>query len=205
MNSSQSVNQAAKVLLCSGVIGMTATLSISSLPTTAAPSLTPQSITVTEVQAAQQSWCDALVAISKAHETGGLEQSKPLAGQVIDTAYGYQFGPVAFKPTWAKGHTTFRDTRDGAVSYFVGDNPTYGDIGFAIGTPGPNRSPWVKCVPEIVVVQSFGNIANAMGWVHVEAADGTRGKVDKTFGYVRDHDGDLRIVVHHSSKPFTRN
>ena len=54
------------------------------------------------------------------------------------------------------------------------------------------------CRPEIVVSQIFGNTANAMGLVHIEAADRTRSKVDKTFGHVRDDDGTLRIVVHHS-------
>ena len=122
---------------------------------------------------------------------------------MIDGAYGYQYGPVAFKPTWAKGETTFRKTRAGVISYFVGDNAAFDDLGFAIGTPGPKRSPWVICRPEIAVIQIFGNTANAMGWVHIEAADGTRSKVDKTFGYVRDDDGSLRIVVHHSSSPFS--
>ena len=54
------------------------------------------------------------------------------------------------------------------------------------------------CRPEIVVFQIFGNTANAMGWVHIEAADRTRSKVDQTFGHVREDDGTLRIVVHHS-------
>jgi len=44
-----------------------------------------------------------------------------------------------------------------------------------------------------------------MGWVHVEAADGSKSTVDKTFGYLRDDNGNLRIVVHHSSKPFVSN
>jgi hypothetical protein len=33
--------------------------------------------------------------------------------------------------------------------------------------------------------------------------DGNEVMVDKTFGYVRDAAGDLRIVLHHSSLPFT--
>ena len=136
---------------------------------------------------------------SKTHYEGGLTKSKPLAGEINDAAYGYQFGPVAFTNTWAKGN----DTRSGALSYFVGDDPAFDDPGFAIGTPGAKRSPWVKCEPEIFVIQSFGNTANAMGWVHLEAADGTTSKVDKTFGYVRDDAGALRIVVHHSSVPFS--
>lgn len=168
----------------------------------AKPAVMADNISVTEVKAAQEGWCEALLAISKAHNDGGIAKSKPLAGEIIDAAYGYQFGPVAFKPTWAKGDTTFRETRSGALSYFIGEDPAFDDSGFAIGTPGDNRSPWVKCVPEIFVIQSFGNTANAMGWVHLEAADGTMSKVDKTFGYLRDDNGALRIVVHHSSTPF---
>ena len=85
----------------------------------------------------------------------------------------------------AKGETTFRKTRAGAVSYFVGDNATIDDLGFAIGTPGVKRIPWMICRPEIIVFQILGNIANAMGWVHIEAADRTRSKVDKTWICVR--------------------
>ena len=177
-------------------------MSTGGIAANAQPAVMTETISVSEVKRAQEAWCDALVSISKAHEQGGFSKSQPLAGDVIDAAYGYQFGPVAFKPTWAKGDTTFRETREGALSYFVGGDPAYADSGFAIGTPGSNRSPWVKCVPEIFVIQTFGNTANAMGWVHVEAADGTKSKVDKTFGYVRDDDGALRIVVHHSSTPF---
>ena len=60
---------------------------------------------------------------------GELDHSKPLACQVIDGAYGYRYGPVAFKPAWAAGETTFRKTRAGAVLYFVGDNAAFDDLG----------------------------------------------------------------------------
>lgn len=179
-----------------------ASLIVAPLGAAAQPVAMVETIQIGEVKTAQEAWCNALVAISRAYSEGGLKQAKPLAGQVIDGAYGYQFGPVAFKPTWAEGETTFRKTRAGALSYFVGDDAAFKDPGFAIGTPGAKRSPWVICRPEIAVIQTFGNTANAMGWVHVEAADGTKSKVDKTFGYVRDDDGSLRIVVHHSSTPF---
>ena len=99
-------------------------------------------------------------------------------------------------------YATESETREGALTYSVGGDPAYSDSGFAIGTPGANRSPWVKCVPEISVIQTFGNTAKSMGWVHFEAADGTKSKVDKSFGYVRDDDGDFRILVYHSSTLF---
>ena len=188
-------------------LGLASAVSLTPLLTGSAaaeakPAVMSETISVGDVKAAQDAWCNALITISATHAEGGLAKSKPLAGDVIDAAYGYQFGPVAFKPTWAKGDETFRDTRSGALSYFVGDDPAFDDPGFAIGTPGTKRSPWVKCKPEIFVIQRFGNTANAMGWVHVEAADGTTSKVDKTFGYVRDDKGALRIVLHHSSVPF---
>ena len=176
----------------------------------AKPSVMSETIRVGEVKAAQDTWCGALVAISTAHAEGGLAKSKPLSSDIIDAAYAYQFGPVAFKPTWAYGDTTFRTTKDGALSYFIGDDPNYNDPGFGIGSYGDrnypnlsNRSPWVKCTPEIFAIQVFGNTANSMGWVHFEAADGTTSKVDKTFSYVRDDDGNLRITVHHSSSPYS--
>ena len=195
-----------------GVLGATslACLLTSTPSADAQPSVMSETIRVGEVKAAQDAWCGALVAISTAHAEGGLAKSKPLSSDIIDAAYAYQFGPVAFKPTWAYGEKTFRTTKDGALSYFIGDDPNYNDPGFGIGSEGDgnypnlsNRSPWVKCTPEIYAIQVFGNTANSMGWVHFEAEDGTTSKVDKTFSYVRDDDGNLRITVHHSSSPYS--
>ena len=161
------------------------------------------------VKAAQKTWCGAVVALSKTYAESGFEAAKLLAENVVDSAYGYQFGPVSFKPTWAYGKSTFRTTKEGAVSYFVGGNPKYNDPGFTLASSGDknypnlqNRSQWVKCTPEIATIQVFGNTATAMGWVHFEAADGYQSTVEKTFGYVRDDAGNLRIVVHHSSQPY---
>ena len=178
-------------------------------PSLAKPQIMQETITVGDVKAAQEGWCNAVTALSKTYAESGFEASKRLASEVVDSAYGYQFGPVSFKPTWAYGETTFRPTKEGAVSYFVGGNPKYRDPGFTIASPGDgnypnlqNRSQWVKCTPEIKTIQVFGNTATAMGWVHFEAADGYQSKVDKTFVYMRDDAGNLRIIVHHSSTPF---
>ena len=35
-----------------------------------------------------------------------------------------------------------------------------------------------------------------MGYVHFEAADGTKSNVDKTFGYVFGKAGAFRIIIH---------
>ena len=52
------------------------------------------------------------------------------------------------------------------------------------------------CRPEIAVIQTFCNAANAMGHVHFEVGDGTKSNVDKTFGYVFGEAGDFRIIIH---------
>ena len=63
-------------------------LTLTALGALAQPAAMVETIKLGEVEAAQEAWCDALVAISRAHAKGGLDQSKPLAGQVID-------GPMA--------------------------------------------------------------------------------------------------------------
>ena len=58
-------------------------------------------ITETELAEARKAWGDALVAISKAYEADGIDGARAVAGSVLDAAYGYNLGPVLFKPTLA--------------------------------------------------------------------------------------------------------
>ena len=162
-------------------------------------------ITKKEVLAAQEGWTDALVAISQTYKDEGFDAAEELAGAVIDAAYGYQEGAVAFKPTWAYGDSTFRPTREGAVSYFVGGNDKYDDLGFAIGsTPDENgdRSSWADAWTENAVIRIDGDTATTMGWMYTEDEAGNVGYVDKTWTFQKGDDGVLRVVVHHSSKPY---
>merc|ERR1719420_1434611 len=71
-------------------------------------------IPVEDVLAAQKAWCDALVNISTTYDTKGLDAAKATAEEIIDTAYGYNYGPVLFKPTLTSGEQTFRPTKEGA-------------------------------------------------------------------------------------------
>lgn len=43
--------------------------------------------------------------------------------QVLSVAYNYDSGKVFFKPTLAYGPQTFRNTKEGALAYFIGENP----------------------------------------------------------------------------------
>ena len=55
-------------------------------------------ITEAEIKAAQDAWGKALIQISDDYRTGGIEKAKTTATTVLDSAYGYNNGPVLFKP-----------------------------------------------------------------------------------------------------------
>ena len=153
-------------------------------------------ITEADLSKARQAWGDALVAISKTYESDGVDAARALAGDVLDTAYGYILGPVLFKPTLASGEQTFRPTKEGALAYFVGHDDAYPlDRGFGI-------MGWRACSSETVATFVDGDVAMWMGRVSLTDKDGQVTSVDKSWGYKKDGDGTLRIVLHHSSLPY---
>ena len=82
---------------------------------------------------ARIAWGDGLVKISKTFETEGIERATSVASNMIDQLYFFDFGEVLFKPTLSGGSQTFRPTKEGALSYFVGHNSLYpDDNGFGI-------------------------------------------------------------------------
>ena len=153
-------------------------------------------ITEQELDAARKTWGDALISISKAFEEHGLDAATEIANGALDAAYGYNLGPVLFKPTLASGEQTFRPTREGALSYFVGHNDKYPlDGGFAI-------KGWRDVVSQTSASFIQGDVAMWMGWVICTDKDGIVTKLDKSWGYKKDDQGALRIVLHHSSLPY---
>lgn len=156
-----------------------------------------QTISSQDVEAAQDAWCDALVNISATYRTSGQAAASELAGRVIDAAYGYQMGAVLFKPTLTVNPQTFRMTRAGALSYFVGGDPKFpSDSGFAL-------KDWKECEHDTEAVFIAGNSASTMGKVHFTDSEGNITSVDKTWTFVQDDAGQLRIVVHHSSLEYS--
>ncbi len=150
-------------------------------------------ISLAQVLKAQEGWCTALLQISADYAKGGITKAKATATKVVDQAYGYQYGPVAFKPTLASGAQTFRTDREGALAYFVGNNPKFlQDKGFAI-------KPWRSCRIVNQVIQLNGASATTMGNVIFTDATGKVTSVDKTWTFVKENDGSVRIVLHHSS------
>lgn len=152
-------------------------------------------ITEAEVQAAQEAWGQALISISKEGAKSQKAAAK-LAEKVLDTAYGYNLGPVLFKPTLTHGEQTYRTTREGALAYFVGGNKKYpNDNGFAL-------KGWEKYEFKNAAVQIHGDLALTMGNVMLTDKTGKVTTVNKTWGFKKDDQGKLRIVLHHSSLPF---
>jgi hypothetical protein len=155
-----------------------------------------RTITEQNVFDAQKAWCAALVDISAVNAKDGPAAAKKLAEKVIDSAYGYQLGTVAFKPTLTVNPQTFRTTREGAVAYFVGGDPKFpNDTGFAL-------KDWTKCEVRDAAILLLGNYANSMGKVILTDKNGSVTTVDKTWGWVKDDSGQMRIVLHHSSLEF---
>ena len=153
-------------------------------------------ITTDELVAARNAWGEGLIAISKAFEEGGIDAARPVAEDVLDAAYGYNLGSVLFKPTLASGDQTFRPTKHGALAYFVGHDDEYPlDGGFGI-------KGWREM--ESVTSASFveGDVGMWMGKVILTDKNGDVTQVDKSFGYKKDSDGVLRIVLNHSSLPY---
>ncbi|MEM9322849.1 MAG: phosphoribosyl-AMP cyclohydrolase [Pseudomonadota bacterium] len=154
------------------------------------------SITESELDQARVAWGEALIAIAKAYDADGIDSARSVADGVLDAAYGYNLGPVLFKPTLASGEKTFRPTKKGALSYFVGHDEDYPlDGGFAL-------KGWRECRSETSASFIEGDVAMWMGWVIMTDKDGQVTTVDKSWGYKKDADGTLRIIQHHSSLPF---
>jgi hypothetical protein len=184
------------VVLASPAVAGTKQASAAATATTA-HSVMP--ITKAEVEAAQRAWGDALVAISTEYDRNGFAAAKRLAETVLDTAYGYNMGPVLFKPTLTMAPQTFRTQRDGALAYFVGGDKNFpNDSGFAL-------KGWRSYKIDNAGILLEGNTATSMGNVTLTDAKGNVTVVDKTWGYARDNEGKLRIVLHHSSLPHKAN
>lgn len=150
-------------------------------------------ITKEDVLETQKEWAAGIVNISKVFmEEGDYKQA---ATDHINNLYAYELGDVLFKPTLA-ADDQFRETFDEALSYFVGGEIAE-DKGFAI-------KPWTKVRfgenPHIAV---YGDYAVSMGnYFFTPKGSDIEQKVEFTFGYIKDKEGDLRINLHHSSLPF---
>ena len=149
-----------------------------------------------QLMQARVAWGDGMIAISQAYDGSGIKLARGVADGFLDDVYGFELGPVLFKPTLSGGTQTFRTTKEGALSYFVGHDPTYpSDNGFGLKS-------WQEVRSETCAAVFDGDVAMWMGWVTLTDKDGHSVVVDKSWGYKKLGNGALKIVLHHSSLPY---
>ncbi|MEL6613375.1 MAG: phosphoribosyl-AMP cyclohydrolase [Bacteroidota bacterium] len=154
----------------------------------------PDAITMAEVESAQQAWGEGIVAIGQAYTNNQDYRARATEHILQHYAYGAN-QTILFKPTLAS-EDQFRGDFAGALSYFVGTEGTE-DGGFALAPYTDVR--WEN---EGTVISKDGQMAVAMGNYFFTGTDGNVTKVEYTFAYAKDRNGDLEIVLHHSSLPF---
>ncbi|WP_337661402.1 phosphoribosyl-AMP cyclohydrolase [Erythrobacter sp. Alg231-14] len=180
------------------VIGVSAlTLAACDSAATKADAAKANPITEAEVEAAQIAWGEGIVAIGQVFTEEGDYSGR--AAEHIATHYAYgDDATILFKPTLAS-EDQFRETSEEALSYFVGTEGTE-DGGFAIAPYSAVR--WEN---NGTVIDEDGDMAVAMGNYFFTGSDGNETKVEYSFAYEKDDAGDLKIVLHHSSLPFSPN
>ena len=150
-------------------------------------------ITEEQVRNAQNEWAAGIEKISAIFLEEG--DYKKAAEDHIDKLYAYGISEVLFKPTLAS-EDQYRETKEEALSYFVGGSISE-DKGFAI-------KPWSKARFGEQQITTLGDYAVAMGnYYFTPVGSEEETKVEFTFGYLTDAEGNLRINVHHSSLPYT--
>ena len=144
-----------------------------------------------DVVEAQAAWGAGIVHIGSA-DSWALARTR--AKEFIEAQYLLD-GTLLFCPTKA-AQQQFRPNLESALSYFVGRNDQYAeDGGFAL-------EPWTKVRFENAGIVELADSAVAMGNYFFTNTDGQDTKVEYTFVYVRNGNGQVRIQTHHSALPY---
>lgn len=138
-------------------------------------------------------WGTSIVKIGELNNNP--EEQRKLTVDVLKKLYGYGELDVLFTPTKAS-HKPFRPTFEGALSYFIAENPEFPeDHGFA-------KNPWTKVRFDIQGIQIYGNVAITMGHYFFTDLNNVELKAEYSFAIAENKSGELKIVLHHSSLPF---
>ena len=188
------------------------------------------SIEQEDMDALVYAFCGAAVTISDAFwSNGGKHHTEDDAypQEACDAAYDVALGalngaynypdPVLFKPTLTTAPYTFRPTKQGALSYFIGtdcllksgtdedqfppgnDGTDFKEYGFGLANYGPRYSGFSGCEWVGDSYVTGNNVGVAQGQVSFERTEGTISTVDKTFSFGIDESGGVVITGHHSS------
>ena len=151
-------------------------------------------INKTEIEKAQNSWGNGIITIGKLKDNP--KESRIFTVNFINKHYDFDFGDVLFKPTKAS-EKQFRNNNKSALSYFIGSDSDFTeDRGFAL-------NPWVKVEFKNEAINIYDNLATAMGNYFFTDPRGEKIKVEFSFVYKKNKEGEIKIVLHHSSFPFS--
>ena len=150
---------------------------------------------IQEIEKAQEKWGKGIVKIGELKDS--LKECRMFTINFINKMYDYENGIVQFKPTKASDFQ-FRGDVKAALSYFIGSDSDFNeDEGFAL-------NPWVKVDFENNSINIINDIAIAMGNYFFTDNDGGKTKVEYSFVYKKNDIGDLKIILHHSSLPYSK-
>ena len=150
---------------------------------------------IQEIEEAQEKWGKGIIKIGELKDS--LKECRMFTIDFINKMYDYENGIVQFKPTKASDFQ-FRGDVKAALSYFIGsDSDFIEDKGFAL-------NPWVKVDFENNSINIINDIAIAMGNYFFTDNDGGKTKVEYSFVYKKNDIGDLKIILHHSSLPYSK-
>lgn len=142
----------------------------------------------------QSSWANGLTKMGSL--IANSEELNTFCREFVKSHYAYGEHPVLFKPTKAS-EQAFRGSFEGAVSYFISSNEKFNeDKGFAL-----NAWKEIQFVNEQISI--LGDMAMAQGCYYFKKDDEVAVKVEYSFVYKLYEDGQLKIVLHHSSLPFS--
>ena len=143
----------------------------------------------------QKAWADGVIDIGAAYSSG--DDYRALGQQFVEESYLIDPNqPLLFKPTKATS-IPFRPDLASAVSYFVSGDDNYPeDKGFAL-------QPWIKIEFDNNNMLISDDIAVCIGEYYFTDKQSQTTKVEYSFGYKLNSNGQPFIFLHHSSLPYS--
>lgn len=154
----------------------------------------PSEANLTEItmEAAQLAWSKKLVEVGDLYGMKG--NYREIAEELVDDCYAYSMRPTLFKPAEARV-APFRTSRAGAISYYAGGNINFPeDWGFAL-------RPWKSARLSTEAAVIHGTQGVVMGHAYFDDAAGIQRKAEYAMGFVKSHQGGVRINLHHAHFP----
>jgi len=143
----------------------------------------------------QSKWANGIIEIGKTKNN--FEESSSITTKFINELYDFKNGNE-FGGFYTYDEMLSELNFDSALSYFIGNNSNFSeDSGFAL-------NPWVNVEFKNDSIKVYGDIGIAMGNYFFTDENGDKTKVEYSFVYKRIGDS-LKIVLHHSSLPYSSN